>query len=65
MKREVKTKKKCCGSRKRCKRCAVVCKRLERAGLAERTGKRSYVLSVDLDKKTFDKARKRKRSALA
>ena len=64
MKREVKTKKKCCGSRPRCKRCAVVCRRLERAGLAERRSKRHYVLSLDLDEKTLKRARKSKSFAV-
>ena len=42
--REVKTKKKCCGSNPRCKRCPVVLKRLSKAGLAERRGERLYVV---------------------
>jgi hypothetical protein len=33
---EVKPKKKCCADRPRCKRCPVVLKRLQKAGLAER-----------------------------
>ena len=40
----VKAKKRCCKDRPRCKRCPVVLKRLERAGRAERTGKRTYRL---------------------
>jgi hypothetical protein len=53
---EVKTKKSCCKSRPRCKRCPVVCKRLESAGHAERTGKRTWVL-VDVTKKQLKAAR--------
>ena len=44
MAREVKAKKKCCGSTPRCKRCGVVLKRMSKAGLAEREGKRLYVV---------------------
>ncbi|MDQ6749361.1 MAG: hypothetical protein M3Z33_01190 [Actinomycetota bacterium] len=40
----VKAKKRCCQERPRCKRCPVVLRRLERAGRAERTGKRTYML---------------------
>jgi hypothetical protein len=42
---KLKTKRPCCQSTKRCKRCPVVLKRLEKAGLAQRTGKRSYVVA--------------------
>ncbi|MBA2764672.1 MAG: hypothetical protein H0U42_08325 [Thermoleophilaceae bacterium] len=38
----VRTKKKCCQSDPRCKRCPVVWQRLEDADLAERLGKRKY-----------------------
>ncbi|EHN11463.1 hypothetical protein PAI11_16690 [Patulibacter medicamentivorans] len=38
----VTTKKKCCKSRPRCKKCPVVWKRLEAEDLAERLGKREY-----------------------
>ena len=48
---EVKAKKRCCKDRPRCKRCPVVLKRLERAGLAERTGRRRYVVVDVLSKK--------------
>lgn len=44
MSREVKAKKKCCGSTPRCKRCGVVLKRMAKAGFAERQGKRLYVV---------------------
>jgi hypothetical protein len=54
----VKTKKRCCKSRPRCKRCPIVLKRLERQGLAERTGRFAYELSPDLTKKAMKAARK-------
>ena len=43
----MKTKKSCCKDTPRCKKCPVVWKRLEKAGYAERAGKRKYrVVSV-------------------
>jgi hypothetical protein len=54
----VKTKKRCCKSRPRCKRCPVVLKRLEQQGLAERTGRFAYELSPDLTKKAMKATRK-------
>ncbi len=54
----VKTKKKCCKSGPRCKRCPVVCKRLEREGLAVRESKRVWVL-VDVTKPALKAARAR------
>ena len=42
--RRVKAKKTCCKDSPRCKKCPVVCKRLLRAGLAERVDKRTYVV---------------------
>ena len=43
----MKTKKSCCRDSPRCKKCPVVWKRLEKAGYAEREGKRDYrVISV-------------------
>jgi len=44
MAKRVQAKRSCCQSRPRCKRCPVVLDRLERAGAAKRTGKRSYAL---------------------
>ena len=61
----MKTKKRCCTSRPRCKRCPAVLKRLEQQGLAERTGRFAYELSPELTKKALKaarKARKRKPS---
>jgi hypothetical protein len=52
----VKTKKRCCKSRPRCKRCPVVLKRLEQQGLAERAGKH-YLVSLDIKKRKLKAAR--------
>jgi len=57
--RLVKTKKKCCKSGPRCKRCPAAMKKLERHGLATRTGKRSYVISLDATKRDVELARSR------
>jgi hypothetical protein len=54
----VKTKKACCKSGPRCKKCPVVCKRLERAGKARRQSKRVWVL-LDVTKSDLKAARKR------
>jgi hypothetical protein len=56
--RRVKAKKTCCKSRPRCKRCAVTCRRLEKAGKAERDGKRAWIL-VDVSKHDLRAARAR------
>jgi len=55
----VKTKKRCCKSGPRCKRCPVVCRRLEREGLADRLELRVYLVSADLTKKQLKAARAR------
>ena len=55
--RRVETRKRCCKSRPRCKRCPVVCKRLESQGLAVRESKHSYLVSLDVKKKTLKAAR--------
>ena len=47
----VKTKRRCCRSGPRCKRCPVVCKRLEKQGLAERLELRLYKVSGTVSKK--------------
>jgi hypothetical protein len=57
--RTVKTKKRCCKSGPRCKRCPVVCKRLEKQGLAERLELRIYQVSAELTKKQLAAARAR------
>ena len=54
----MKVKKRCCKSRPRCKKCPVVCKRLEKEGLAIRETKRTYVL-VDVSKQAIKAARAR------
>jgi hypothetical protein len=53
----VKPKRRCCKSRPRCKRCPVVCKRLEKRGLAEKQPDGRYVLSIELRKKQYKAAR--------
>jgi hypothetical protein len=55
----VKAKRRCCKDRPRCKRCPVVLKRLEKAGLAEAQGGRRYVLDPDLEKGALKVARGR------
>jgi hypothetical protein len=57
--RLVKTKKRCCKSGPRCKRCPVVYKRLEKQDLAERVELRLYRVSPDLKKKQLAAARAR------
>ncbi len=52
----VKAKKRCCQDRPRCKRCPIVLRRLERAGLAQRTGKRRYEVGA-VKKKQLRRAR--------
>ena len=56
--KRVKTKKRCCKSGPRCKKCPVVCKRLEREGLAVRESKRTWVV-LDVTKKQLKTARAR------
>jgi len=58
--RAVKTKKKCCKSGPRCKRCPAAMKKLERRGLATRVSKRHYVVSVDAKTKDLKPARDRR-----
>jgi hypothetical protein len=55
----VKTKKRCCKSTPRCKKCPVVCKRLSDAGLAVRESKRHYMVEIGIGKKTLKAARAR------
>ncbi len=57
--RTVKTKKKCCKSGPRCKRCPAAMKKLERRGLATRTAKRSYEVSLAATKRDLKAARAR------
>jgi hypothetical protein len=55
----IKTKRRCCKSGPRCKRCPVVCKRLEKQGLAERLELRVYKVSGAVTKKQLKAARAR------
>jgi hypothetical protein len=55
----VKTKRRCCKSGPRCKRCPVTCKRLEKAGHAVRQDKRHYLVELDIGKKALKAARVR------
>ena len=55
----VKTKRRCCKSGPRCKRCPVVCKRLARDGLAVKQDKRHYLVELDIGKKALKAARAR------
>ena len=59
MGRVVKVKKKCCKSGPRCKRCPAALRKLEHRGLATRTSKRHYEVSLDTTKKDWKRARKR------
>jgi aldehyde:ferredoxin oxidoreductase len=55
--RVIKPKKRCCKSRPRCRRCPVVCKRLTKAGWAEKRSDGRYELSAKLRKKAYRAAR--------
>jgi hypothetical protein len=59
MPKEIRTKKKCCDSGPRCKRCPVALKRLEKAGLAKRFGRRTWILTTKPSKKQMRAARAR------
>ena len=54
----IKTKKRCCKSGPRCKKCPVVCKRLENDDRAIRIDKRTWVV-LDVTKKQMKAARAR------
>lgn len=56
---EICVKAKCCKDKPRCKRCPVVFKRLESAGVVERTGKRTYLVAEDGIPKPAMKAARR------
>jgi len=56
-KRVVKPKKQCCKSRPRCKRCPVVCKRLQAQGLAVKRDDGRFKLAKTLRKKQLKAAR--------
>ena len=53
----MKPKKRCCKSRPRCKRCPVVCKRLQVQGLAAKRDDGSFKLAKTLRKKQLKAAR--------
>jgi hypothetical protein len=59
MRKVIKAKKRCCKSNARCKRCPVVCKRLEKLGYAEREDKRHWHLVAIPPKKVLAGARVR------
>ena len=53
----IKAKKKCCNDTPRCKRCPVVCQRLEAAGYLERKSKRRWLVAAAPPKKVRKAAR--------
>jgi hypothetical protein len=53
----VQSKKRCCKDRPRCKRCPVVCKRLEMEGYVERLSKRQWLMVDVVPKKVLKAAR--------
>ena len=55
----MKPKRRCCKDRPRCKRCPVVLKRLEKAGLAQARSDGRYVVDPDLKKRQLKAARGR------
>jgi hypothetical protein len=55
----VKTKKRCCKSGPRCKKCPVVCKRLANEGFAVRQDSRHYLVDLGIGKKALKAARAR------
>lgn len=58
MAESLKTKKKCCKSKPRCKKCPVVWKRLSAEGYAERLDVRRYEPTGKIPKKAFKAARR-------
>ena len=56
---EVKSKKKCCKDKPRCKRCPVTCKRLAADGYLERRSKRRWTMVAKPPKKALKAARAR------
>jgi hypothetical protein len=57
--KRIKPKKRCCKSGPRCKKCPVVCKRLAKQGLARKRSDGSYVVELNIGKKTLKAARAR------
>jgi hypothetical protein len=58
MAERVKTKRPCCHSQPRCKRCPVVLARLDKAGKVQRVSKRTYVF-LTMAKRDMKTARAR------
>ncbi len=56
---QIKVKKTCCKDGPRCKRCPAVWKKLAKAGYAERTGKRTFVVIDVVPKRALRIARAR------
>ena len=54
---EIRSKKKCCKDRPRCKRCPVVLKRLEKVGATERLDRRTWLVERKPKKKELRAAR--------
>ena len=59
MSKVITSKRRCCKDKPRCKRCPVVCKRLEKAGFLERVDKRTWVMIDVVPKKQRKLARAR------
>ena len=57
--RLVKPKRRCCKSSPRCKKCPVVCKRLQKAGAATKRPDGAYVVDLRIGKKALKAARAR------
>jgi hypothetical protein len=53
----IRTKKKCCNSAPRCKKCPVVWRRLARAGLVERVQGREFRVVAKVRTKDLKRAR--------
>lgn len=56
---KIKSKSKCCKDKTRCKKCPVVCKRMETAGYYERLDKRNWIVLEMPPKKQLKHARAR------
>jgi hypothetical protein len=53
----VRTKKRCCNSDPRCKKCPVAWRRLAKAGLAQRVDGREYLVLEKIRKKDLEAVR--------
>ena len=54
---ELTAKSTCCKDKPRCKRCPVVCKRLEQTGYLTRISKRRWLVRMPVSKKVLRTAR--------